>query len=99
MSTVRAHYEAARALGKSRREAKRWALQQATIDAEREQVEQGISDYDRQTVRQALVHTRQDTVLVIAFLSEISEAMRSVRRWLIGVTVLLLLVVLHFLFP
>jgi hypothetical protein len=97
MSTVRAHYEAARASGQSRREAKRSALQQAIIDAEREQLDKGFDEYGQEEVNQAIVHTRQDTVLVMAHLGEIADNTRSIRRWLIGIAVLLFLLVLHFL--
>ena len=96
MSTARAHYEAARALGQSQRRAKRWSLLQAVIDAEREQLDNGLDQYGQEQVNQAIVHARQDTVIVTAYLGEIAEDTRSIRRWLIGIAVLLFLLVLHF---
>ena len=90
---MREDYENLRALGVKKRRALRQALVNAVRDAEQEQINNGLR-YNRDEVRVAIVHGRHDLVLAIAHLDEISQSLRSIRRWLIaGVGLLLYMLI------
>jgi hypothetical protein len=64
------------------------------ISDEKEQLEMGI-DYSEHHVRLATVHTRQDLVLVVSYLSQIEKQMKAVRSstananfWLMAIFIL-----------
>lgn len=82
-------YRTYRILGHSKRSARRQALVDSVIDDERDRLERGMTTYDRGQVRQAIVHGRQDIVLLIAQLEEVAGSLRSIRRWLIAAVALL----------
>ena len=60
-------------------------LQKDTIQDELEQLEKGF-DYDQQQVNQAIVHTRQDMVLVYGMLSSNNERLHSIDTLLNRIT-------------
>jgi hypothetical protein len=61
-------------------------LQRAVKYDELATLERGGDEYDEARVRQAVVHTRQDTVLLVSLLSSLNGQVATVRRllWLIG---------------
>jgi hypothetical protein len=64
-------------------------LQRLGRFTESEQREQGI-DYSDQAVRMATVHTREDMVLVVSYLSGIAKDVRKIRQWISALGVLAL---------
>ena len=61
-------------------------LQKDVIQDELEQLEKGLSDYDQPQVNQAIVHTRQDMVLVYGMLSSNNERLHSIDTLLRRIT-------------
>lgn len=61
------------------------SLQRAVMSSERTNLEKGLDDYTEEEVRQATVHTRQDLVLVVSYLSALNTQAATIRRllWLI----------------
>ncbi len=50
------------------------------------------ADYEEPKVRRAIVHTRQDVVIVVSYLSSLNKQVRIVK-WLIILVVLMLIVI------
>lgn len=87
-------YRIARSEGRDRRSAVRQAFVESVIEVDEVQREGGM-DYTRQHVRQAIVHSRQDIVLIVAHLAEIGGLLGSLRRWLIVAVLLMAALLLH----
>jgi hypothetical protein len=80
-------YRMGRDFGLNKNQARRQAIIDACRDDERRQIEMGIT-YDGDEVRQAVVHSRQDIVLLSCQLDEVIGEARSIRRWLIALVIL-----------
>jgi hypothetical protein len=65
------------------------ALQRAVMRDEADNIEKGLDDYSESQVRQAIVHTRQDMVLIASHLSSANRQLATMRRllWVIVVIV------------
>jgi hypothetical protein len=73
-------------------------LQLRVISSEDEQLERGHADYTPERERQAIVHARQDLVLLISRLSAVNLQIASMRRLLWVVTLAVVTsVISHFL--
>lgn len=62
------------------------ALQNGVIDDEQKQLDSGI-DYSEQHVRLAIVHTRQDMVLLISAANVAATRLRQIR-WMVAVVMI-----------
>jgi hypothetical protein len=72
-------------------------LQLRVIASEDKQLDQGDADYTPERERQAIVHTRQDLVLLISYLSAVNLQVAAMRRLLWVMTLALgVLVIDHF---
>src|SRR6266702_4981501 len=56
-------------------------LQREMMYAEDDQLEKGV-DYSDRHVRLATVHARQDIILIVSYLSSISESARRIASWI-----------------
>jgi hypothetical protein len=56
---------------------------------EGDQLERGM-DYSDEAVRMATVHTREDIILVVSYLSSIAKDVRKVRQWISALGILAL---------
>lgn len=56
----------------------------------RESERNDVLEYDEAQVRQAIVHSRQDIVLIVSYIASLNEQMIGVRRLLLIVVILLL---------
>ena len=57
-------------------------------------------DYSEEEVRRAIVHTRQDVVMLVSHLSSISKQLRTISRfcfWSLLVLIFILLIILNIL--
>ena len=61
-------------------------LQKDIIQTEKDQLINGLDKYDEATVNQAIVHTRQDTVLLFNMLSSNNERLHSIDTLLSKIT-------------
>ena len=61
-------------------------LQKDIIQTEKDQLNQGLDKYNEATVNQAIVHTRQDTVLLYNMLSSNNERLHSIDTLLNKIT-------------
>ena len=61
-------------------------LQRDIIQTEKDQLNQGEDKYDEATVNQAIVHTRQDIVLLYDMLSSNNERLHSIDTLLNKIT-------------
>ena len=52
-----------------------------------ENLNSGIDDYSEEQVRQAVVHTRQDTVLVYSLLVDLNRQARTLSRLVFGLLI------------
>lgn len=68
-------------------------LQQSVRSGEADQ--RNLIEYDEQDARVAIVHTRQDTVMIFSQLSSANQQLRSIRVLLLVVVVLLTLVLIR----
>ena len=64
----------------SRHERAAMILSEAGKLGEQRQLNQGV-DYSDQHVRLSTVHTRQDLVLIVSYLTSLNEAARSILGW------------------
>ena len=72
-------------------------LQESVMLSEAER--KNWADYDDDMIRQSIIHTRQDVVLIVSYLSSINRHLRSVRfvAW-VFLTILLFFLIKDFLF-
>jgi hypothetical protein len=68
-------------------------LQRGGRFSEKDQLEQGV-DYSDQAVRIATVHTREDIILIVSYLSGIAKDVRKIREWITALGILALVVLL-----
>ena len=73
-------------------------LQRGVRDDETKQRDLGVADYDSVQVRQAIVHTRQDLVLVVSHLSSLNKQIAVIRNllWLIAFLLIISLISRYF---
>ena len=69
--------------------AKAFGLQKSVIKAEAEQLADGLADYSEAQVTQAIVHTRQDLVLLVSHVAALNQKQSQLIRRLNGLIVLL----------
>ena len=72
------------------------ALQNGVIDSEQKQLDAGV-DYSEQHVRIAIVHIRQDLVLLISAASVAATRLKHIRLMMAVVTVCAILATLRYL--
>ncbi len=65
------------------------ALRDRTQIAEYEQLQKGRAEYDGDEVRQAIVHARQDMVLLVSLLVDVNKQLRTVVWLMIAILALL----------
>jgi len=68
-------------------------LQRMGRFTEGEQIKQGV-DYSEQAVRMATVHTREDMVLVVSYLSGIAKDVRKIQQWVSALGILALVTII-----
>lgn len=81
-------YKQLRETGYASRHARRQALVEGVEEEEAKQLAGGMR-YDREQVGQAIVHMRQDIVLIIADIGELRRILLSIRLWLMATAALL----------
>lgn len=72
------------------------SLQRGVIEDELENLEKGLDQYNEEQKSQAIVHTRQDVVLLVSHVSALSRKMSKALFWLRAICLLLGLLVLVF---
>lgn len=70
-------------------------LQRGVKYDELDNLDKGLDDYSETQVRQAIVHTRQDMVLLVSHLSSLNKQAGSIRRLLWIITGLLIWLLLR----
>jgi hypothetical protein len=70
------------------------ALQRGVMADEAEHLDKGLDLYSEEQKTQAIVHTRQDIVLLVSYVSSISRKMNQAIFWLRAISLLLGLLVL-----
>lgn len=70
-------------------------VQFGVITDEADNLARGLDDYSPEAVRQAVVHTRQDVVLLASYLTGIHGQLVAVRRLLLVLVVCAIAVTLH----
>jgi hypothetical protein len=68
-------------------------LQRGVKSEERSQLETGIGSYTDEEARQAVVHARQDIVMVYSLLSSANQLLASIRFTLIVLTLIVIAVI------
>ena len=68
-------------------------LQSDVIQTEFDQLNKGLDHYDETTVNQAIVHTRQDTVLMVSYLTENNKLLHRINNQLSIIVGVILLAV------
>ena len=66
-------------------------LQFKTKHSEQQKLEDGLGIYDEEEVNQAIVHTRQDGVLLVSYISSITKILKNTRNILLWVVIILLI--------
>ncbi|MER3486898.1 MAG: hypothetical protein C4345_13910 [Chloroflexota bacterium] len=70
------------------------ALQRGVKADEARNLDSGLDDYSEAQTRQAVVHTRQDIVIIVSLLRDLNRQLRTLKWTVIGIFAALVLLLL-----